>query len=213
MRAIVQPMNASSNPQQEDLASVTLAPGFRLPFFPMRPRLGLRIRTIDDVKRIFSEETDYDYTLKLNGDRACVGIIDGDVFAQNRHGARYKMTIDNLNQFKRLAGSWLFDGEIYKKRFLPFEAIVVAGKSISMRCPTYRKSVAMEVSSSLKIDWLYGRGLDDVLSEALKWIGNTNPVIEGIVGKRKGSSYVPMGSSSQQSIPWVKNKWSHTLEK
>lgn len=200
-------MNASSNPQQTDLASVTLAPGFRLPFFPMRPRLGQRIKTVDDVTRIFEEETDYDFTLKLNGDRACLAVLDGDAYAQNRHGDWYKMTIDNLDRFKSLAGAWLFDGEIYKKKFLPFEAIIVAGQSIAKRCPTYRKSVAMEVSSSLKIDWAYGHGIDDVLAMASKWIGNTNPVIEGVVGKRKGSSYVPMGSSTQQSCQWLKHKW------
>jgi hypothetical protein len=179
----------------------------------MRPRLGSRIKSIDDVHRIFEENQEYDFTLKLNGDRACLAVLDGDVFAQNRHGSQYKMTIDNLDQFKGFAGAWLFDGEVYKKRFLPFEAIVVAGKSISSREPTYRKSVAMDISASLKIDWVYGRGIDDALAACLSWSGNTNPVIEGIVGKRKGSSYVPMGSASQESLKWTKNKWTHTVEK
>jgi hypothetical protein len=185
---------------------LSVAPKFALPFFPMRPRHSLPIRTVEDLARILAGNKDYDFSLKLNGDRACLLVQDGVVSVQNRHGAFYKMTV-NRQPFIDLQGTWLLDGEIYKKEFLPFE-VIMANNLSAPDCPLSRKIMAMELSNNLGIEWVYGRDNSDILSIAEKHIVRRDgSVIEGVVGKKLGSSYIPLGSESQESAAWKKYKW------
>lgn len=204
---MIRQVNAFSDPQQGNLASVILAPGFRLPFFPMRPRHGHSLRLPGDAE-VLVDESEYDWTLKLNGDRVCVGVVDGDAYAQNRHGSWYKMAIDNLGVFTSLKGAWLLDGEVFGKKFYPFEVVVAGGRSIASQCPSVRKEYAKQTCRKLSIPWMYGIDDSDIVSQAERLIPlKDGKIYEGVVGKRLGSSYVPLGSVSASSPSWVKHKW------
>lgn len=179
----------------------------------MRPRLGVAIRDVSCLSRLIEDERDtYDLSLKLNGDRACLAVLDGDTHLQNRHGGWYKMTVENLAPYARLGGAWLFDGEIYRKQFHPFEVIVAAGKNLSGECPSYRKAAARSTCASMMVPWMYGKSLADILEQATDAIceGDTS-LYEGLVGKRLGSRYVPLGTAEQQSPTWVKFKWAGSM--
>jgi hypothetical protein len=187
---------------------VLLAPGFRMPFYPMRPRHGVAIRDIATLERILDEGSgEYDFTLKLNGDRGCVGVLDGDVHVQNRHGSWYKMTVDNLGVFAKLNGSWLFDGEVYKKQFIPFEVLVAGGQSMAGECPTFRRQAARMTCDRLSIPWPYGGAVESLVEVVRECIASGSKHIEGVVGKKIGSRYVPLGSEAQESPTWLKHRW------
>jgi hypothetical protein len=189
---------------QED--TLLVAPGFRMPFFPMRPETWDRIRTEEDLRSAY-DDTDYDWSLKLNGDRACLAIVDGTTYLQNRHGSRYKMTADNVDDFAGLKGAWLFDGEVFGKKFFPFEVIIAAGKPTHAECPSVRKDYAKQICKRLGLPWMYGSSVRDSFQIALNHLGTDGSIYEGLVGKRMGSPYVPLGSAGSTSSGWIKRKW------
>jgi hypothetical protein len=154
------------------------------------------------------EDSDYDWSLKLNGDRICVGVVDGDAYAQNRHGSWYKMTIDNLKTYASLKGAWLLDGEVFNKQFYPFEVVVAASKSVAALCPQERKDYAKQLCRRLGVPWMYGIDIKDIVSQSERLIPLADgKIYEGVVGKQKSSPYVPLGTVSGASPAWIKHKW------
>lgn len=178
---------------------------FTLPFFPMRPRLGKIITVPEDLDQLDEE---YYWSLKLNGDRALMGIVDKQTHVANRHGSWLKFNVENAPLFAaKLKGTWLFDGEVFKKNFYPFELIESPKGSLAGECPSVRAEQARLVCKALGVQWMYGtpETLKQEAAPCLLELRSTP--YEGVVGKLKGSRYVPLGSSARDSSSWVKRKW------
>ena len=124
--------------------------GYRLPFFPMRPTQGTVLDS-DRIKLAIQRLIDgWTVQLKLNGDRAIVAVDESKrVFVFNRHGSKYKMTVDNLEKFQAMPSS-VFDGEIYGKEFYPFEALAVGGQRVIEVAD--RENVAMNACQLLELN-------------------------------------------------------------
>jgi hypothetical protein len=116
--------------------------GITLPFFPMRPRTGRRI-TAANVDQVYADATSGQWhpQKKLNGDRAVLAIQDNRTMIISRYGDLYRHPVDNINDFLKLPNGTLLDGEVWKKKFYPFEALGVGNVVIVERRPgTTRKS-------------------------------------------------------------------------
>jgi hypothetical protein len=179
---------------------------FSLPFFPMRPRHGLAITKLEDLDEL---DPDYYWSLKLNGDRALMGIVDRQCFFANRHGSWFKFNVANAAVFcSKLKGAWLFDGEVFGKNFYPFELVDSPNGTLTNACPSVRAQNARDVCKALKVEWMYGNGPETLKDEAMNCVLELRAKpYEGVVGKLKGSRYVPLGSASRESNTWVKRKW------
>ena len=187
------------------LCSVPVIAGFAMPFYPMRPMHGPTIKTPEDLNNL---DPRYHWTLKVNGDRASVGVVDHECHVQNRHGDWFKQSVAGMELYSALDGTWLLDGEVYKKTFYPFEVIVKEGVSLAKECPSVRVNAARELTKVLGLQWLYGEDklvLNDWLAEAIRRHDGT--FIEGVVGRRLGSAYTPMGAATHESTKCVKRKW------
>lgn len=188
-----------------EVAKVQLTSRFRLPFFPMRPTQGSAITKLEDLDNL---DPDYHWSLKLNGDRVLFGVVDKVCHIANRHGSWFKFNVENKAVFQnKLKGAWIFDGEVYKKNFYPFELIESPEGSLVDYCPSVRAEYARRVCKMIGVEWMYGtkETLKDLAYNCLVELRNSP--YEGVVGKQLGSSYVPLGSASRDSATWTKRKW------
>lgn len=184
---------------------------FTFPFFPMRPFTGARLFDEAAIDAALALQANGELILqkKLNGDRGVLGVLDSTVYLANRHGSFYKMTCDNTADFSDLPSGTLIDGEIYKKKFYPFEAIQIGDNKLFMERDTQlRIDAAQRVCCDLGIDWLF-----DIPTKA--WMleqkaiadAGGDIVWEGVVGKAPRCKYLPMASETSESANWRRMKW------
>jgi ATP-dependent DNA ligase len=189
---------------------ITIVPGLRPTFFPMRPTTGYMIRTVDTIKRILDQVATGSHVIqpKLNGDRGTLTVLDGQVYIFNRHGSAYKMTVVNREDYSTLPDKTVLDGEIIDRHFTPFEAIVVGGKSLMDECVTVRIAEAKVIAEKYD-EWLFETPSLEWLVENFKTQVPLNNRCrwEGVVKKATKKPYTPMGSDSQDSPDWWKHKW------
>jgi ATP-dependent DNA ligase len=176
--------------------------GLSMPIFPMRPKNGRSITSLQDVSDIFARiEWGWTVQLKVNGDRGQVGITTEGVYVANRHGSWYGLPVDTRG-LESLPPGTLMDGEILQKKFFPFEVLTFAGRSLLRSTPTEREAKAKEVCANLGLPWIYEPTLS-VLSN----LKANMPKIEGVVLKMAGSPYVPLNTAQSESDTWIKWKW------
>jgi ATP-dependent DNA ligase len=178
--------------------------GITMPFYPMRPTKGLKV-TKANVRQLFADITSGQHLAqkKLNGDRACLGVVDGRVVVINRRNEFLKHPVDNVKDFSRLPSGTLLDGEVWQKGFYPFEALAVGGTSFLSEGPHVREQEAMKISKHLGHVWLF-------TPPTLEWLEQLDanlPTWEGVVLKRAKSPYIMPGGENQESPMWTKRKW------
>jgi hypothetical protein len=174
---------------------VAVVPGISLPFFPPRPVEGQKIKGPKDLNFKELAET-YVIQAKLNGDRATALVLAGKVFIQNRHGSWFKHPVENQQELLKLPDRTVLDGEVWKKKFYPFEAVVIGGDSFMLRGPELRVQTCVTVCQHFKLPYIFSWENAKVTDE---W--------EGYVFKEKGTPYLPLGSESQTTQGWWKRKW------
>lgn len=184
------------------MSKVTVIPGVAVPFFPMRPITGPVLQDESDIAEIEAAK-DYFWQPKLGGDRVLMAKVDGKLWFANRHGSWYSFSVENSKLWQPIPGQTLLDGEVYKKKFYPFEALVVAGKSHMRDCVTVRAQIAKELCEKYGEKFLF----DPVSPD---WIRNGISMKrtdwEGLVGKKKNSPYLILGVK-KDSPQWVKRRW------
>lgn len=134
-------------------SKVVVCSGLSLPFFPMRPVEGRALRTVKDAIEVNQAMLDHEYVVqpKLNGDRACLAVVEGHVWIQNRHGGWYGFQVNNASAF--LKPKWdgtAFDGEIYEGNFYPFELLALDGKSFLMASAAEREIMGQKMCELAK---------------------------------------------------------------
>ena len=183
--------------------TIPVIPGLSMPFFPMRPSHGVSISPINKATVIEQEAKKYFIQPKLNGDRAALLVQSGALHIQNRHGDWYRFGIKNGRQFLHLPDTTLLEGEVFESRFHPFEALVVDGESMLRECPSVRAFEARRLCSLIGVEWLFE-------SPTTGWVLHNfcrSKEWEGVVLKKLGSPYLPLGLATQHSSTWWKRKW------
>lgn len=185
---------------------IVIARGIAMPFFPIRPGPGTILRNQGSVADFVKNELNTDDWVvqpKLEGDRACVGVLNKTVYIQNRHGGWYTKRVNNLADFKKLPSGTVLDGEVYKGNFYAFDCLSVGDKSYLMHTASEREVMALHVTKLLNHDWMFKRPSERWVS-ALR---DNMPVHGGVVIKRWKSPYIIQGSAGGFSLDWLKNVW------
>ena len=179
-----------------------ILPGLSMPMFPMRPKSGRQITTKTDIKDIFTRmKSGWTVQLKINGDRAQVGVNENGLHVANRHGGWYGLSVDTT-EWKSLPPGTLLDGEIFKKKFYPFEVVAYDGLSMDRSTPADREAKARWLCEKHGVQWLY-EPTQGVLSK----MRENMPVIEGVVLKMANTPYLPLSTATRESDAWIKWKW------
>jgi hypothetical protein len=185
---------------------IVIARGIAMPFYPMRPAQGRVLRNqgnVDEFHHQVLRTHDWVVQPKLEGDRACIGVLDGKVYIQNRHGEWFKHKVTNLADFKKLPNNTVLDGEVFQGNFYPFECLASSGKSFLMATAAEREVLAFQLSKFLGHEWKFGK-------PSKSWVAKLDknmPVYGGVVLKRSASPYIMLGSPSQASLDWLKRCW------
>ena len=179
-----------------------ILPGLSMPMFPMRPKSGRQITTKTDIKDIFTRiKSGWTVQLKINGDRAQVGVNENGVHVANRHGGWYGLSVD-ITEWQSLPPGTLLDGEIFKKKFYPFEVVSYDGLSLDRSTPANREAKARWLCEKHKVQWLY-----EPTQVVLSKMRENMPVIEGVVLKMANTPYLPLSTATRESDSWIKWKW------
>jgi len=183
---------------------VEVMKGWTLPFFPMRPANGPRLTqtlALEILKK--QEDHRYVYQPKLNGDRALLAIVHKRVIVCTRHYGWYQYQVANATSFLKMGNGSLFDGEVYKSNFYPFECLADAGRSYKPNTVEEREIVAMQMCRLCKVEWMF-------FKPTKKWLlaGRSHlPQYEGVVRKRADFPYLMLPNASGISSGWLKHKW------
>jgi hypothetical protein len=185
---------------------VVIARGIAMPFFPIRPFHGHVLRNQGNVEDFYWKELrkrDWVIQPKLDGDRACVGVLDKKVYIQNRHGSWHKLPVKNREDFAKLPSGTVLDGEVFEGNFYPFDCLALAGKSYLLATAGEREVLAFQCSKFLGHVWKFERPNKAWVA---KLRGNL-PLYGGVVLKRMGSPYLIPGDPSKLSLDWMKKCW------
>jgi len=175
--------------------------------FPMRPVTGRALRTVDQVDQLIVQMRSCAWVVqpKLNGDRACLAVVNKRVYIQNRHGGWLSHTVTNAKDFLKLPSGTALDGEVYKGEFHPFELLALGGKSYLFATVDVREIMAERMCTLLGHPWLFPRPTRKWLME----LSDNAPMYEGVVMKKAGagSNYILLGNATQTSLTWLKKRW------
>ena len=190
---------------------ITIIPGLRPTFFPMRPTTGVMIRSVETIDRLLDQVKSGGKCVlskKLNGDRCTMTVYDGEVYLFNRHGSAFKHTVLNKDDFSTLPHLTVLDGEVYQRTFYVFEALIIGGKSL------LEEGVRVRIAEAKRIAEKYDEWLFEAPDRA--WLvenfasqvplGN-KCMWEGVVKKMTGRPYTIMGSAGQESPDLFRHKW------
>lgn len=185
---------------------VDICAGLEMPFYPMRPTTGRALQRVDNIKQLWREavtEQRWIMQPKLNGDRACLAVVDGKVYVQNRYHGAYRMKVANARDFLKLPNRTCFDGEVYKKNFYPFELLCCNSMSFLLAEEQERVRLAKDMVRFIGHPWLFD-------TPSLAWLlrrAHNLPAFEGVVLKVPTSRYIMLGSENQHSRDWFKRRW------
>lgn len=173
-----------------------------VPFYPMRPRHSANLNR-ENLNSVFEDGNLNRYVIqgKLNGDRAVLAVdSQGEVHVTNRHGGFYKMTV-STSEFADLPEDTILDGEIYKKKFYPFDIVAYDGRKLLFTPAAERLRLLKNVCESHDIEYIFDVTLAD-LQERID-----GDMWEGVVLKEADSPYIMLSSETQNSDTWTKRKW------
>lgn len=185
---------------------IVIARGIAMPFYPMRPAQGRVLRNQGNVDEFYSQvlrKHDWIVQPKLEGDRACVGVLNGKVYIQNRYAEWFKHKVKNIDDFKKLPNNTVLDGEVFKGNFYPFECLASSGKTFLMATATEREILAFQLMKFLGHEWKFEK-------PSKAWVAKLTeqmPIYGGVVLKRQASPYIMLGSPAQASLDWLKRCW------
>jgi hypothetical protein len=185
---------------------IVVCSGLSFPFFPMRPvetRHMLTHRDAEEVRRAMLEH-EYLVQPKLNGDRACLAVVERRVWVQNRHGSWYGFQVSNANDYLRyLPDGTALDGEVYEGNFYPFELLALKEHSFLMASAAEREVMGFQMCKKAQQPWMFRQ-------PSLKWLRELSahlPRYEGVVMKEYNSPYIKAGNANQENFHWMKRKW------
>jgi ATP-dependent DNA ligase len=188
------------------MSKIVIARGIAMPFFPMRPMKQRPLRIGADTEEFIEKSLLTDDWLvqpKLEGDRVVLAFVDKQILVQNRHGSWYKHPINNLKAFKKLPDRTVFDGEVFKGNFYPFDCLAADGKSFIFSTAAEREVLALKLCQYVGVEWKFEK-------PSKKWLrGNSKhlPEYAGVVLKKRNSQYVILGTADQFNAEWVKRTW------
>ena len=211
--------------------SINIAAGLSLPFFPMRPKMGVRLTSVEQaLKEISALHHLYVFQPKMNGDRVllatCAWKNGGThvkptpvIEAYQRYGKPYTFSFDKT-PWRALPDLTCLDGEVKDGEFHPFELLALAGESWLRKSVEERIAGAKDMCTKCGVTYKFDfkaftdselSPLEEFITRHLtpsKLPRNTSPYWEGLVAKKKGSKYNILGSIQDDPL-WTKLKWSY----
>ena len=199
--------------------SINIAAGLSLPFFHMRPKMGVRLTSVEQaLKEISALHHLYVFQPKMNGDRVLLAtspaptIVKGSIIsAYQRYGGNYTFKFHET-PWRALPDLTCLDGEVKDGEFHPFELLALAGESWLRKPVEERIEGAKEVCLQCGVPYKFDiPSMEKFITTHLKPIftpRNTSPYWEGLVAKKKGSKYNILGSIQDDPL-WTKLKWSY----
>jgi len=207
--------------------SINIAAGLSLPFFPMRPKMGVRLTSVEQaLKEISALHHLYVFQPKMNGDRVLLAtspaptIVKGSIIsAYQRYGKPYTFSFDKT-PWRALPDLTCLDGEVKDGEFHPFELLALAGESWLRKSVEERIEGAKDMCTKCGVTYKFDfkaftdselSPLEEFITRHLtpsKLPRNTSPYWEGLVAKKKGSKYNILGSIQDDPL-WTKLKWSY----
>ena len=149
------------------LEEVQVMKGWTIPFFPMRPANGPKLTktlALEILKKM--DDHRFVYQPKLNGDRALLAVVDKRVIVCNRYYSWYQFQVANAGAFLAKMGSGtLFDGEVWKSNFYPFECLAMEGRSLKCNTMEEREIIAMQMCRLCGVEWMFKKPTKKFLLE------------------------------------------------
>lgn len=180
---------------------VPVVVGVSIPLYPMRPTKGVSLRTPAAAAEVKAARKTHVVHRKLNGDRVQIAKVH-KLYTANRHGGWYNYGVENKHLLMVFPNGTMFDGEVWKKNFYPFDCMAYNGESMCRVPVEDRVSFTRELCKSAGIEWVWevdDAWLDELDANQPKW--------EGVVLKQLGSPYLALGTDTQDSASWSKRKW------
>jgi len=188
----------------QEIQEITVAKGWIIPFFPMRPNSGPNLTkklALEILEK--QEEHKYIYQPKLNGDRAVLAVVNREVVVCNRHYGWYHFQVKNAAAFLKLKDGTIFDGEVWQGNFYPFDCLALEGRSYKANTAEEREVMAYQMCRLLKIEWMFFKPTKKWLLE----LKHNLPKYEGVVRKRADQGYFLLHNATEASTGWLKHRW------
>lgn len=184
---------------------IEIVQGLTMPFYPMRPATGRKLRTPCLIAEFWAtvQEGDWVVQPKLTGRRACLGFVNGTVYIQDRHGAWDRQPVDNRDAFCALPDRTVLDGQVHKQVFYPFEALAQGGRSLLQAPTSERVRAAQALMEAIGQPWKFFVPTPEWLCLRRKNL----PEWAGVVLKKTDAAYVPLASDAHYSLTWFKRGW------
>lgn len=219
----------TSLPPAPPAGRTVIVPGLAMPFFPARPMTGIVLSTPEQAMAQLSRDLDAGFVCqrKMNGDRSCLGIFNGEngpqILVQNRHGGWTKQSVKNAADFLFMGPGSCLDGEIMPGGlFHPFEVLAWGGVSLVNANTSERIRAARLASVEAGRPYLFDFPIEPsyvaiARRETAKWKADplrtwvshlraNLPDCEGYV--RKAETAYPIGRSAiAETTSWAKSKW------
>lgn len=164
---------------------------------PMRPVLSEPLTTENVLAVVHDLAANYIIAPKLNGDRVILRKTNGVIEVFNRHQSRYSFNVNAVIDWQDVPDNTTLDGEGYRGKFYPFEAIMD------------NAPVEDRVAEAKRLCRLTGNAFifDHPTDAWLIRCSANLPQWEGIVAKQRGTKYEWLTKPHHTSFQWLKLKW------
>lgn len=179
--------------------------GLVMPFSPMLPSEGRSIRTSKAVNELCTEIEDKEWICQpnVNGDRACIGVLDKRVYIQDHRGGWYPHSVKNVSVYAELPNRTCLDGVVLEGNFYPFECLAVGGNLFTFFTTDEREIAACMLMRLINQPWIFDTPSKEWL---LKRRANL-PKFEGVIMKRSNAPYAFQTCPNKPSPDWLKRNW------
>lgn len=185
--------------------NVEIATGLAMPFIPMRPRIGRPIRTSREIKSAV-DVLDDDKTLvrpALCGTRACLAVVDRNIFIQDDSGKWITKPPRNGRDFLKLPNNTCLDGYIAYGDFYSADCVALRGQSLLRNPASERETVAFQLCKFLEHPWLFQQPSPKFIRARRQNL----PRFPGLTLKDYMSFYTLLSSQTETSESLLKRLW------
>lgn len=187
--------------------TVEIARGLVMPFLPMRPHEGNPLRSKAEINRAVAQLGNDAVLVQPvpTGIRACLALVDRNVFLQDKNGRWIARPPSNGYDFLKLPNHTCLDGFIAHDTFYSSECLAVRGQSLIFQPAAERETVAYQLTKLLKHQWLFRKPSAKFIRDAKRNL----PEFQGLVFKDYLSFYSLLSAklASKPSENWTSRSW------
>lgn len=182
-----------------------VARGLTLPVPLMRAVQHKPLVTQAHVRQVL-QEVENDRWLaqpNLNGERACLAIVDRKVYIHNDRGIWISRPPGNVQDFLKLPDGTCLDGKISNGDFHPFECLAIRGRALVFKPVAEREAVALHLVRFLHHRWMYARPTQQFIRSRRENL----PQFKGITLKDYMGFYLAASKKATNAPTWIEHSW------